>query len=153
MLVDVSKSEQEVLDAIRNTEKYKRGDFERYYVESTVEIRRIVEAAKIYILDNYQKVDDYAELHLMLRCANHEGTCYFGKKSRRTKKSSTTSKVFAKMLKELDDQTIEIKSFDQAIYDWTDGDFSVVFNGISYNWIDATSIIDIASHIERKLSK
>ena len=57
------------------------------------------------------------------------------------------------MLKELDDQTIEIKSFDQAIYDWTDGDFSVVFNGISYNWIDATSIIDIASHIERKLSK
>ena len=31
------------------------------------------------------------------------------------------------------------------------GDFSVVFNGESYNWIDSNSIIDIAAHIERKL--
>jgi len=153
MLVDVSKSEQEVLNSIRKSEKYKKGDFEKYYVETTVEIRRIVEAAKIYILDNYQKVDDYTNLHLMLRCSNHEGTCYFGKKSRGDKKGGMTSKIFEKILKELDDKTVEIKSFDQAVYDWTDGDFSVVFNEISYNWIDTTSIIDIASHIERKLSK
>ena len=151
MLVDLSKSENEVLDSIRNSEKYKNANFDENYVNLTVEIRRVVEAAKIYILDNYKKVKDYKELHLMLRCANHEGTQYFGKRSRKRKKGG--SEIFNKLIAELDEKTIEIKKFDEAVYDWTDGDFSVVFNGVSYNWIDSTSIIDIASHIERKLGE
>ena len=151
MLVDLSKSENEVLDSIRNSEKYKNANFDENYVNLTVEIRRVVEAAKIYILDNYKKVKDYKELHLMLRCANHEGTQYFGKRSRKRKKGG--SEIFNKLIAELDEKTIEIKKFDEAVYDWTDGDFSVVFNGISYNWIDSTSIIDIAAHIERKLGE
>ena len=151
MLVDLSKSEKEVLDSIRNSEKYKNANFDENYVNLTVEIRRVVEAAKIYILDNYKKVKDYKELHLMLRCANHEGTQYFGKRSRKRKKGG--SEIFNKLIAELDEKTIEIKKFDEAVYDWTDGDFSVVFNGISYNWIDSTSIIDIAAHIERKLGE
>jgi hypothetical protein len=84
----------------------------------------------------------------MLRCANHESTQYFGTKSKRSKGGS---KIFNKLISELNDKTIEIKTFDKAVYDWTDGDFSVVFNGVSYNWIDSNSIIDIAAHIERKL--
>ena len=151
MLVDLSKSENEVLDSIRNSEKYKNANFDENYVNLTAEIRRVVEAAKIYILDNYKKVKDYKELHLMLRCANHEGTQYFGKRSRKRKKGG--SEIFNKLIAELDEKTIEIKKFDEAVYDWTDGDFSVVFNGVSYNWIDSTSIIDIASHIERKLGE
>lgn len=149
MLVDLSKSENEVLGSIRNTEKYKNGDFEENYAGLSIEIRSLVEAAKIYILDNYKEVSNYKDLHLMLRCANHEGTQYFGKKSRRSKKEG--SEIFIKMIADLDKKTIEIKKFDEAVYDWTDGDFSVVFNGVSYNWIDASSIIDIASYIEKKL--
>ena len=151
MLVDLSKSENEVLDSIRNSEKYKNANFDENYVNLTAEIRRVVEAAKIYILDNYKKVKDYKELHLMLRCANHEGTQYFGKRSRKRKKGG--SEIFNKLIAELDEKTIEIKKFDEAVYDWTDGDFSVVFNGVNYNWIDSTSIIDIAAHIERKLGE
>ena len=151
MLVDLSKSEKEVLDSIRNSEKYKNANFDENYVNLTVEIRRVVEAAKIYILDNYKKVKDYKELHLMLRCANHEGTQYFGKRSR--KKKNGGSEIFNKLIAELDEKTIEIKKFNEAVYDWTDGDFSVVFNGVSYNWIDSNSIVDIAAHIERKLSE
>lgn len=149
MLVDLSKSENEVLDSIRKTEKYKEGNFEENYVRLSVELRGFVEAAKIYIFDNYKKVKDYKDLHLMLRCANHDGTQYFGKRSRKRKKGG--SEIFNKLIAELDEKTIEIKKFDEAVYDWTDGDFSVVFNGVSYNWIDSNSIIDIASHIEKKL--
>jgi hypothetical protein len=148
MLVDVSKGEEEVLSVIRGGKKYNEGSFESNYMEFVAETRSLVEAAKIYILDNYEKVKDYKTLHLMLRCANHEGTQYFGTKSKRGKGSS---KIFNDLINELNKQTIEIKKFDKAVYDWTDGDFSVVFNGVSYNWIDSNSIIDIAGHIERKL--
>lgn len=148
MLVDISKGEEEVLSLIRGGQKYKERDFETRYVEFSTEVRSVIEAAKIYILDNYEKVKDYKTLHLMMRCANHEGTQYFGTKSKR---NGGQSKIFNKLIKELNDKTIEIKTFDKAVYDWTDGDFSVVFNGVSYNWIDGSSIIDIASHIERKL--
>ena len=148
MLVDISKGEEEARSLIRGGQKYKERDFETRYVEFSTEVRSVIEAAKIYILDNYEKVKDYKTLHLMMRCANHEGTQYFGTKSKR---NGGQSKIFNKLIKELNDKTIEIKTFDKAVYDWTDGDFSVVFNGVSYNWIDGSSIIDIASHIERKL--
>jgi len=149
MLVDISKREEEVLSVIREGKKYNEGNFEILYIEFSTEVRTLVEAAKIYILDNYKKVKDYKTLHLMLRCANHEGTQYFGTKSRRAK---SRSEIFNKIINELNEKQIEIKKFDAAVYDWTDGDFSVTLNGVSYNWIDDNSIIDIASHIERKLN-
>ena len=77
MLVDVTKAEEEVLSGIRESRKYKEGNFEIRYIEFVAETRSIVEAAKVYIIDNYKKVNDYKTLHLMLRCVNHEGTQYF----------------------------------------------------------------------------
>jgi hypothetical protein len=150
MLVDLSKTEQGIMDSIRESEKYKAGDFQMKYVEFSAELRRLVDAAKVYILDNYQKVEDYSELHLMLRAANQEKTCYFGQK-RDFDDSKNISPTFRKIMEEIDAQTIEIKTFDKAVFDWTDGDFSVVFNGVDYNWIDANSIIDIADYIESRL--
>lgn len=148
MLVDVTKAEEEVLSGIRESRKYKEGNFEIRYIEFVAETRSIVEAAKVYIIDNYKKVNDYKTLHLMLRCVNHEGTQYFGTKSKRGK---SRSEVLNKIIDEINEKTIEIKKFDAAVYDWTDGDFSVTFNGVNYNWIDSNSIIDIAAYIERKL--
>lgn len=150
MLVDLSKNEQEILDSIRGSEKYKGKNFQMTYISAFAELKRITEAAKIYVLDNYQKVEDYSDLHLMIRCANHPKTCYFGKKSK-TDFPKSGSKVMARILKEIDNETIEIISLDKAVYDWTDGDFSVVINGVGYNWIDDNSIVDIASYIEKKL--
>ena len=148
MLVDISKGEEEVLSIIRGGKKYNEGNFETRYIEFSAEVRTLVEAAKVSILDNYKMVKDYKTLHLMLRCANHEGTQYFGTRSKRSKGGS---EIFNNLINELNKQTTEIKKFDAAVYDWTDGDFSVTFNGINYNWIDSNSIIDIAAHIERKL--
>ncbi len=154
MLVDLSKGEEEVLSGIRKDRRYNEGNFEIKYIELSAEIRSVVEAAKIYILDNYKKVKDYKDLHLMLRCVNHDGTQYFGPKSQKPKKEQgLISKTLQNAIKRLDKQTIQIKKFDEAVYDWTDGDFSVVFNGVNYNWIDGNSIVDIASYIERKIEE
>jgi hypothetical protein len=119
-------------------------------VEFSAELRRLVDVAKVYILDNYQKVENYSELNLILRAANHDKTCYFGQR-RKTEDDIKISSAFHRILEELDAQTIEIKSFDKAVFDWTDGDFSVVFNGVNYNWIDSNSIVDIADYIESRL--
>jgi hypothetical protein len=152
MLIDLSKSEQEVLNGIRNSEQYSNKDFSGNYFRLSGELGMVVGAAKIYILDNYEKVKDYSDLSLILRCANHEGTKYFGKKmERRSKKEGSSSRVISEMMRELDKERIEIKEFDKAVYDWSDGDFSVVFNGVSYNWIDSMSIIELASYIEERI--
>ncbi len=152
MLVDLSKSEQEVLDGIRNSEQYNSKDFSSNYFRLSGELSMVVRAAKIYILDNYKKVKDYSDLSLILRCANHEGTKYFGKKrEKRPKKEGSGNRIISEMMRELDKERIEIKKFNEAVYDWSDGDFSVVFNGISYNWIDPMSVIEIASYIEERI--
>jgi hypothetical protein len=148
MLVDLSKGENEVLDSIRGSEKYREEKFQYAYDSAVSEMRKIVAAAKIYILDNYQKIQDYSDLSLMLRCANHKGTIYIGKKNKERK---FTSEILANVMKEIEEKTIQVDKFDLAVYDWSDGDFSVVFNGVSYNWIDSESIISIADHIEEKL--
>jgi len=56
MLVDISKREEEVLSVIREGKKYNEGNFEILCIEFSTEIKTLVEAAKIYILDNYKKV-------------------------------------------------------------------------------------------------
>ena len=73
MLVDLSKSEEEVLNSLRSSVKYSEKNFLEAHDSLSLEIRRVIEAAKIYILDNYEKVADYSDLSLMLKCGNHEG--------------------------------------------------------------------------------
>jgi hypothetical protein len=150
MLVDISKGEEEVLNSIRNSKKYKDKSFGIEYYSAVSEMRKIVAAAKIYILDNYQKIQDYSDLSLMMRCANHKGTIYIGKKNKERK---FPSEILANVMKEIEEKTIQVDKFDLAVYDWSDGDFSVVFNDVSYNWIDSDSIISIANHIENELVK
>ena len=150
MLVDISEGEEEVLNSIRNSKKYKDKSFGIAYYSAVSEMRKIVAAAKIYILDNYQKIQDYSDLSLMMRCANHKGTIYIGKKNKERK---FPSEILANVMKEIEEKTIQVDKFDLAVYDWSDGDFSVVFNGVSYNWIDSDSIISIANHIENELAK
>jgi len=150
MLSDLSRGEENVLKSIRNSEKYQEKKFSDNYFKLSGEMGRVVEAAKIYILDNFRKVDDYSDLSMMLRCANHKGTIYIGKKEN---KKRSKSNIIDKMLSELNEITIEVSSFDDAVYDWSDGDFSIVLNGVGYNWIDPLSIINIADHIESKLDE
>jgi hypothetical protein len=148
--------EDSVLSSIRNSDSYKEENFRNIWYDYLSRASRIVTASKIYIIDNYKKISDYSDLHLTL--IHNKGKQYIGpKRENRTspdgdlKISSRKSEVLERLMMEIDAITIQIDTFDEAVYDWTDGDFSVTFNGVNYLWIDDESLILIASYIEKKL--
>ena len=147
---ELAEAEKRALDYIRSTKEYSEMNFQDSNSKIWVAHNSLISAAKIYIIDNYKRITDYSDLHLMLRSGATGFKFYFGPKSGR---GISKSSIITEILKELDDQTIVIEKFDEAIYDWSDGDFSVVFNEVSYNWIDDESVINIASYIEEKLGK
>lgn len=147
---ELAESEKRVLDYIRSTKEYSEMNFQDNDSKLWAAQNSLLEAAKIYIVDHYKEVNDYADLHLILRSGATGLKFYFGPKMG---DRISKSRIISEMLRDLDDRTITIETFDGAIYDWSDGDFSVVFNGVPYNWIDSDSVINIASHIEEKLKK
>jgi hypothetical protein len=170
MLVDVSKNEQEVLEALRTDWFYLTGSFGREYEQRVRETRKLVEVAKIYVLDNYSKVKSWRNLWTTIRAANYDNLVYIHKRDSELRKErrlrqKTNGKEnrprarkmrlekFEDIFKELDKKTVSPKTFTGAVYDWTDGDFSVKINGKWYNWINAQAIIDIAAYIEEQLSE
>ena len=147
---EFAESEKRILDYIRSSAEYKAMDFRDNDSKLWAAQNSLLEAAKIYIIDHYKEVSDYSELHLILKSGATGLKFYFGPK---TGDRVSKSPIIREILKSLDEETITIETFDEAIYDWSDGDFSVVLNGISYNWIDSDSVIGIASYIEEKLGK
>ncbi len=147
---DLAEAEERALNYIRSTKEYSEMNFQDNNSKIWVAHNSLIEAAKIYVIDNYKLIDDYSGLDLILRSGATGDRFYFGpKRSREVSRSGMLTNI----LKDLDSRTITIETFDDAIYDWSDGDFSVVFNGVSYNWIDSDSVINIASYIEKKLEE
>lgn len=147
---DLAEAEERALNHIRSTKEYSEMNFQNNNSKIWVAHNSLIEAAKIYVIDNYKLIGDYTELDLMLRSGATGNRFYFGPKRSRV---VSRSEMLTSILKDLDSRTITIETFDEAIYDWTDGDFSVVFNEVSYNWIDDNSVINIASYIEKKLDE
>lgn len=173
MLVTIPlDGEERVYKRLRESEFYK-GNFGKEYYQRYSEMNKVVEAAKMYIIDNYQKISDWTELHFKL-CGYGEdrGTVRFGMKDEERKRryppkprsesksrlrrlaEEHTSPHIEEMLKRIDDEKIQVESF-EAVYDWTDGDFSVTVNGKLYMWIDhhnPDAVIEIAHFIEKQLN-
>jgi hypothetical protein len=165
---DLDKTENEILDAIRQNPEYGEANFSENLRLLLSKTSVLIQSAKIYILDNYKNVEDYSDLSLKLTAGISGETFYFGKKRKDRKKierekSEAVKKLEAiakpakpnprieKLLRELDEKTTEIKTIDNVWYDWTDGDFSISINGSEYLWIDDRSIITIADYINKKL--
>lgn len=164
--IDFSQDEENTLNSIRSKESYNSGSFYDNYNRIHSELGSLVAGAKIYILDNYKKVNDYSDLSMLLVSGASGERVHLGKKrADRAKKPEPTGKIgkFAKsapvsetlqkMLDEMDSKMVTVATFDEAVYDWTDGDFSVTMNGKLYLWITSESVIEIADYIEIKLKE
>lgn len=169
--IDFSQDEENTLNLIRSKESYSRESFYPNYSRILSELGSLVAGAKIYILDNYKKVKDYSDLSMILTSGASGERVHLGKKRAdrvkkpepeptekmkkflATVKPAPVSKRVQKMLDDLDSKMITVSTFDEAVYDWTDGDFSVTLNGKSYLWITSESIIEIAHYIETKLKE
>lgn len=178
MLVAINPEGQDgVYRSLRESEYYK-GGFALQYYGFHHEITSLVEAAKLYVLDNHQKIQDWTELSFTLRGYSPSGvrgkdSVHFGMKEaerqrrypptpkpapppgKKTPRAVSSPKL-QEFLKQMDDETIQIKTINEVVYDWTDGDFSLQINGVWYDLInhsDQRVIIEIAHFIETQLSQ
>ncbi len=169
--IDLSQDEENTLNSIRSKESYSREKFYENYSRINSEFSALVAGAKIYVLDNYKKVTDYSDLSMILVSGASGERVHLGKKradrekkpepepTERMKKflslvkPAPVSDRMQKMLDDRDSKMITVATFEDAVYDWTDGDFSVTLNGKSYLWITSESVIEIAHYIETKLKE
>ena len=133
----------------------------------------VVECAKIYICENWEKVTDWSELNLIVS-DNVTTTEYFNAYPKTVKEKpkelSENMKNFLKLVSTekrsensnkrkkareewLKEKHNPIFSLSNVVLDPTDGDFSIKINGNDHLWIDDRSIIDISHYIEKTLKE
>lgn len=148
-------------------------DYRNEYEKHREAMHHIAEFAKMYILENYQKVKDWSELDLKIQHSldatvvefyNHykkpvppkepsERMKRFTKlvSPEKPKRSKHIQEIIDKIEAERKSKHNPIVSFDEAVLDTSDGDFSVKINGQDFYWIDNEPIIEIADYIEQQL--
>lgn len=159
MLVDISRNEDEVLDSIRKSDWYADGNFMKEFFRLQGNISSLITSSKIYVLDNYQKIEDWSELSLRLYHNKSQGQPNrFGLKEEERKRryppmkskgniKSVRSPILEGFMKKIDDETTQIETLCDCVYDWTDGDFSLKINGVDYLWIDGESVKIGRAHV------
>lgn len=150
------------------------GDYMKEYHKYQEAMHHIAEFAKMFIIENYEKVKDWSELDIKLRHGldgtvvkfyNHYKKPVPPKEpNERMKKflalvskeePRKKSDSYQKLIDEIEETNKKkhnpIVTFDQAILDTSDGDFSVKINGQDFYWITDRPIIEIADYIEQQL--
>jgi len=145
------------------------------YLKYQEAMHHIAEFAKMYILENYEKVEDWSELDIKLT-HNLDGTIveFYNhyKKPVPPKEPTEKMKNFMKLVskeitksserwdnwqaeyeEEMKAKHNPIVTFDEAVLDTHDGDFSVKINGQDFYWIDDYPILVIANYIEEQLKE
>lgn len=128
------------------------------YLGKFAEANHIASAAKIYILDNWEKVDDWSELEITLtHMGDEEASVKFYNhnihEELKVKNSTRLREMFNKIFEERAKEHNPVETFEEPVLDETDGDFSVKINGIDFYWISDRAVITIAHYIELKLNE
>lgn len=112
--------------------------------------------AKAYILKNWEKVEDWSGLDVVVEDNTGDPTEYYNyENSRLHKKKVLNPGVLDKVFSRLDERNKAkhnpIVSLTDVVLDPTDGDFSLTINGKDHLWISDDTVIIIADYIEKKL--
>jgi hypothetical protein len=133
----------------------------------------VAECAKIYIYKNWEKVQDWSALEvIVIHGPTGEATEYYNhehylslqedrkkKREERAKKrgldkvskNSIISDIFEEMERGRKEKHNPVKSIDRVVLDPSDGDFSLTINGKEHWWIQDEAVIIIANYIENQL--
>ena len=174
MLRRVFLEEEDYKKHWQSSDFWVEGDYMKEYHKYQEAMHHIAEFAKMYILENYEKVKDWSELDLKIthqldgtrvEFYNHYKKPFEAPEpSERMKKFLTLvskeeprkeSETFKNLMIEIEETNKKkhnpIVTFDQAVLDTSDGDFSVKINGQDFYWITDKPIIEIADYIEQQL--
>lgn len=170
-------SEEENKNLWQSSEFWTEKGFLEEYRKHRTAMQHVAECAKIYIMENWQKVDDWTGLNLVIKCKQGRFEFYnytpklYGKRSEedrvlefdegggnteKDKARKVESSIFNKIMKKIDEESKDkhnpIKEIKGFVLDPTDGDFSVTINGQELWWINEEAVIEIANWIEKKLN-
>jgi hypothetical protein len=140
----------------KNSVFYVDKNFLEEYRKHMVAMDHIANFAKSYILNNWQKVEDWSDLDVTVRAGNTGKKTHYYKYVERDPFNTRNVKVaemFEEMREEEKNNQNPIRVFNNVVLDPTDGDFSVTINDTEHWWIDDDAIITIADYIEKQLEE
>jgi hypothetical protein len=150
-------TEEEFEEGYKKSSFYVERDFKKEYENHIAAMSHISNIAKSYIYNNWEKVNDWGDLEVVISHAPTGDTDYYYSHKEKIRKkdyhSSISGDIFLKIDKERKRKQKPVKSFGGVVLDPTDGDFSVTINGKEYWWISDESVIIIADYIEKQLEK
>jgi hypothetical protein len=127
------------------SEFYLESDFFKQYNLHVNAAQHITECAKIYIMENWEKVTDWSNIYLNLYHRKEEKDYYFSPK--KEKRKGSVGAEFRNLFKDN-----PLSGFDKIVLDPTDGDLSVTIKRKQFLWINAEAVITIAQYIETFLN-
>lgn len=157
-IIPVLQSYMEYKEYVKSFDEYTSSNFYDLYATKYQKVWELVESAKIYIVENWQKIEDWSELEFILDCVNHPHAIEFYNYDKHdhsifTSDDSDVNKIYKNVNDRLKKKHNPVKSIDNVILDPTNGDFSITVNGTDYNWIGEEPIIEMAHYIELKLNE
>lgn len=116
----------------------------------------VAECAKIYVLNNWEKVTDWSGLDVVIqdgRGGKPVDYFHYVERDRTKHKSSETFDAIFDRLDIADKKRHKpITSVTDVVLDPTDGDFSLTINGREHWWIQDDAVIIIAAYVEEQLN-
>lgn len=170
-------TEEEYANAYKDSVFYVEKDFMGEYQKHLAALPHIASIAKTYVLNNWEKVKDWANLDVVIiHGPTGEWTEYYNNKkilppvvetepsdkvkkllalvSKESRKESDQMKKWRKEWEEEDNlRHNPIKTIDHVVLDPSDGDFSISVNGKEHWWIQDEAVIIIADYIETEIRK
>ena len=142
----------------KSSEFYTEKNFMDEYRKHMIGMEHVAECAKIYILKNWEKIEDWTGLDVTILDNTGKKTEYFNYRPLNEKIDEKRSNSgFVKILREMNELDKKkhrpIKRIKDVVLDPTDGDFSLTINRKNHLWIDNDSVIVIANFIETKLNE
>lgn len=125
------------------------------YRKHMVAMDHIANMAKSYILNNWQKVEDWSDLDVKIHAGNTGKVTHYYKyvdKGKWNIRNAEIAEMFEEMEKEEEANQNPIRVFNEVVLDPTDGDFSLTINDTEHWWINDDAIITIADYIELQLN-
>lgn len=152
-------SEEKMKDAYSTCNGWSSSNFMEEYLRKFSEANMIAESAKFYILENWEKVEDWSGLEITLMGAHQKTPIQFYNKELHSPPNfhpDYKGGMITRWLErygESQEQHNPISTFNGVVLDPSDGDFSITVNGIDFLWISYDTIITIADYIEKSLNE
>ena len=154
-------SEEDFEDGYKKSIFWTEEKFMSKYKEHKAALSHIAECAKIYILKNWEGVDDWTDLDVKITHGPTGKSTHYYKcedydvptPDATDGEGSLISNIFEEIRAKRKKNEKIVNSVSKIVLDPTDGDFSITVNGGEEHWwIQDEAIIIIADYIENKLS-